>query len=418
MTFGSVLLNIFREGERVCPMKLKSYRNCWLLSFFAGLSLTSALSTAAFAAPGVKVSFCNENEQKLFLAVAYEAQSGDPLVSRGWWVIDPNKCSDVELPIIGNKLLVYANSENQLMEWRGQTQLCVDRTNKFDFNNASEIACQGEGLAMRSFKELSMRQLTESANGGVPKYAFTPDSATRLGDAVRLCNDSEETIYLSYSQKSSQALALVVAGWFKVMPGKCHETVKAADSDELYLFASNEQGDKRWKGDIPLCTNSYDGYLFTEPASMTCHGNNERRQLFKKIPMNMTGDFEYHLKSIGSETARSMVELCNKGAENIVFVIASANPDFQGEYVSIGWFGVKPGECSKALAIDSDTLHIFVQNIDGEVLRSGSFPACIHSSKAFEFGDATAMSCDGEGEEKRSFDAIKIEPGNVKVQLP
>jgi uncharacterized membrane protein len=113
-----------------------------------------------------------------------------------------------------------------------------------------------------------------------------------------------------------------------------------------------------------------------------------------------------------------MVELCNKGTENIVLVIASANPDFEGEYVSSGWFGVKPSECSKAMAIDSDTLHIFVQNIDGEVLRSGSFPACIHSTKAFEFGDATAMSCDGEGEEKRSFDAIKIEPGNVKVQLP
>lgn len=399
-------------------MKLKSYRNYWLFSCFAGLLFTSALSTAAFAAPGVKVSFCNENAQKLFLAVAYEAQSGEPLVSRGWWVVDPDNCSDVELPIIGDKLLVYANSENQLMEWRGQTQLCVDTTNKFDFTNASEIACQGGTLARRNFKELSMTRLTASANGGTPKYEFTQNEATRLGDALRLCNDSGETIYLSYSQKSSQALALAVAGWFKVLPGKCHETVKVADSDELYLFASNEQGDKRWKGDIPLCTNSYDGYLFTEPSTMTCHGNNERRQLFKKIPMSMTGDFEYHLKSIGSETARSMVELCNKGTENIVLVIASANPDFEGEYLSSGWFGVKPSECSKAMAIDSDTLHIFVQNIDGEVLRSGSFPACIHSTKAFEFADATAMSCDGEGEEKRSFDAIKIEPGNVKVQLP
>jgi uncharacterized membrane protein len=377
-----------------------------------------ATPSVATAAAGVKISFCNENEQKIFLSVAYEAEAGLPLMARGWWPIESKKCSELELPVAGDRLLVYANSDNQVMEWRGGVPICVDTTNKFDFNNAREMPCDGATLARKSFQELSVRQLADSAVGGALRYTFTPDLATRISDALRLCNDTNDTLFLSYSQKSASAVAFAVAGWFKVLPGKCHETMKIAESDELYLFANNERGDKRWKGDVPLCTNSYDGYLFTEAASMTCHGNNERRQLFKKIAMGPAGDFEYHLKSIGSETSRSTVELCNTSATNIVVAIASANIDFPGEIISSGWFGVKSGECSGALAIDSDTLQVFVENNDGDILRSGSFSVCVHSSKAFEFGDATSMACDGDGEEKRSFDAIKIEPGDIKVQLP
>lgn len=405
-------------NERVYPMKMKSCSVFGWCAGFVGVYLAMATPSVATAAPGVKINFCNENDQKIFLSVAYEAEVGLPLLARGWWPIESKKCADLELPVAGDRLLVYANSDNQVMEWRGDAPICVDTTNKFDFSNARDMACEGATLAHKGFKELSIRQLANSANDGSLKYTFTADLATRMADALRLCNDTADTVFLSYSQKSASAVALAVAGWFKVLPGKCHEALKIAGSDELYLFANNERGDKRWKGDVPLCTNSYDGYLFTEAASMACHGNNERRQLFKRITMERSGDFEYHLKSIGSETSRSMVKLCNKSATNIVVTIASANSDFPGEFISSGWFGVKSGECSNALAIDSDTLQVYVENNDGEVLRSGAFAACVHSSKAFEFGDATAMACDGDGEEKRSFDAIKIEPGDIKVDLP
>ena len=399
-------------------MKLTCCRTLGWFSGFLGLGMVGILSTASFGASNVKVGFCNESEQKLFLAVAYEPEMGEPLIARGWWSIDPNKCSQVDLPIAGDRILLYANSENQILEWRGDTKLCVDSTNKFDFASAQSMPCVGETLGHRNFKELSLRQLAESTGSTMPAYTFRADGATRLADALKLCNDSGDTLYLSYAQRSSQAVALALAGWFKVLPGKCHETLKSQGSDELFLYASNERGDKRWKGDIPLCTNSYDGFLFTEAASMECHGNNERRQLFKKISMNPSGDFEYRLKSIGSETSRSMVELCNKGSANIVVAIASENLDFRGQFISTGWFGVKVGECSNALPVDSEILHVYVENSDGEVLRSGDFAACIHKTKAFEFGDANSMRCDAENEERRLFDQIKIEPGNVKLELP
>lgn len=399
-------------------MKLYTLR-CygWVSGVFSVL-LVFLISSVGFGAEGVKLSFCNENEQKIFLAVAYEPQSGQPMLARGWWPIDAKKCSEIELPLIGDKFMVYANSENQVTEWRGGRQLCVDTTNKFDFNNAGEMSCQGGTLERRSFRELSLRELINSASDGMPRYAFTANSSTRIADALRLCNDTSDTLYLSFSQKSSQDTLLAVAGWFKVLSGKCHETVKFSGSDELYVFANNERGDKLWKGDVPLCTNSYDGYLFTEAASMDCHGNNERKQFFKRISMQLTGDFEYRLKLIGSESVRSMVELCNTAATNIVVAIAAENLDFPGEYISSGWFGVKAGACSSALAVSSDTMLVYVENTEDSVLRSGTFPVCVHKSKAFEFSDSTGMMCNGDGEEKRSFDQIKIEPGEIKINLP
>jgi uncharacterized membrane protein len=119
-----------------------------------------------------------------------------------------------------------------------------------------------------------------------------------------------------------------------------------------------------------------------------------------------------------SEASRSTVQLCNKSSSKIVTAIASENSDFSGQFITSGWFGVKPGECTAALPVDSELLHVYAQDADGNVLRSGSFSACVHAVKAFEFADATAMACGDEGEEKRSFDTIAIEPGDVKIQLP
>lgn len=404
--------------KRTSNMIFKTKFRCCTVNLIAGSLYWFLFNTALFGANEVKLNLCNETDQKIYTAIAYEPEAGMPLMSRGWWTINSKTCSNIELPIATDRVLLYAASEGNLKDWQGQVELCVDANDKFDFNGAQSMACDAGNLAKRRFRELSLSQLGEASGGGQPTYTFKASDATRLSDAIRICNDSSDSVYLAFSQKSSQAADMAVAGWFMVLAGGCHETMKAPNSDELYLYASNERGNKRWKGDVPLCTNSYDGFLFTEPKSMACQANNERRQLFKKISMNQGGDFEYRLKSMLSEASRSSVQLCNQSSSKIVAAIASENADFVGQFITSGWFGIKPGECTAGLPVDSDLVHVYAQDADGKTLRSGAWSACVHSVKAFEFADATAMACGEEGEEKRSFDTITIEPGDVKIQLP
>ena len=308
-------------------------------------------SAVLYGAPLVKVNLCNDHDQKVYAAIAYNPDANSSLMSRGWWGVDAKSCNELEIPVVGDRFLVFANSESLALEWSGSTSLCIDGVNKFDFSGADDMRCEGGSLKQVKFKELSVRQLAATSSDGVPKVTFKSVDAVSISDVFRFCNDSNDVAYIAYGQKSSGPNPVGVAGWYKISPNKCYETLKAKDSNELYLYANNERGDRRWKGDIPLCVNSYDKFNFIDPLNMNCQDNNQRKQLFKKISAPAGSSFEYHLKDIGSETVRSMVELCNKSTEDIVVALAYENSDFIGQHVSSGWFSIKVGECSKALPV-------------------------------------------------------------------
>lgn len=376
------------------------------------------VSSASIGAPLVKLNLCNEHDQKIFVAVAYPPGENLPLMSRGWWGVESKSCNQLELPVVGDNLLVYANSEGLTADWSGDVSLCVDSLNKFDFSGAINMDCSGENLKKVKFKGHSIKQLVEASSDGIPKIIFKREDSRSLGDVLRLCNDSSELAYVSYGQKESGPGPISLAGWFKIPPNKCYETLKSSRANELYLFGNNEIGNRRWKGYVPLCVNVYDKFNFVDPLNMNCQDNNQRKHLFKKISMPTDGGFEYHLTGIGSETVRSMVEFCNTANEDIVVAMSFSNPDFIGQHVSSGWFSVKKGQCAKPLPVESEELYILVENDDGTVLRAGTFMACVDTKVAFEFGEATTMACEGPTLEKRSFDTIKIDSGAVKIQLP
>lgn len=397
--------------SKALKMRLNAFVWLWgaCVFFVSGVSI---------GAPMVKVNLCNEHEQKLFVAVSYAPDENLPLMSRGWWGIESKACNQLELPIFGDNILVYANSEGLTAEWSGDVALCVDGVNKFDFSGAINMDCSGENLKKVKFERYSVRKLIEASSDGLPKITFRREDSRPLGDVLRLCNDSDELTYVSYGQKESGSGPISLAGWFKILPNKCYETLKTSRANELYLFGNNEAGSRRWKGDIPLCVNAYDKFSFVDPMNMQCQDNNQRKHLFKKISMPTEGGFEYHLTGIGSETVRSIVEFCNKSNEDIILAMSFSNPDFIGQHVASGWFSIKVGQCSKPLPVESEELHLLVENDDGSILRSGSFMACVDTKVAFEFGEATTMACEGPNQEKRAFDTIKIDSGSVKIELP
>jgi len=382
------------------------------------LSGLMSISSASFGAEGVKVSLCNENDEKIYLAVAYEPEANLPLMSRGWWGVEPQKCSELELAVATDRLLVYANSESGALAWSGGVLLCANTKDKFDFSGAATIACSAGNLKMLGFMELSMRRLIEESSGRVPKYSFGPSTAERQGDLLKICNDTADVVYISYAQGRENNAKLAVAGWFKINPSSCHSAVRDTGSKILYLYGDNQKGDKRWKGETALCTDSYNGFNFDDSSGMDCRGNNQKLQLFKAIGMSVSGDFEYRLKLSDSTQVRSMVQLCNQRSEKITVAIAYDNLDFPGKVVTSGWYDLEGGKCGNAMPIESDQLKVLVENSQGDLIRSGAFNACVDLAVAFEFGDATNMQCEGGDLRVASFDSISIARGEVKVNLP
>jgi uncharacterized membrane protein len=396
-------------------LKLRFFKNLLQLGF---ISFLAGKTGASFGADLVKIKFCNDNETKLFMAAAYQAEVSSSIGAAGWWPIEPKSCSDLEFALTGDKLLIYANSAQKNLEWSGGAKICVDPQNKFDFPNVEVMDCIGENQQLRGFKNLSLTQMAAETADGQLQYTFSPDEAVRISDIVRLCNDSAEDLYVSMGQQNSAGGTLSVAGWFKIPAGECYETAKTKEADELLIFANTADGRQRWKGDVSLCTNAYDKFLYLEPKSMKCDGNNERLQRFKKVDMTLEGDFEYHLKPALSETVRSMAQFCNISEEKLAFATAYDNPDFPGQFVTGGWYGVDAGQCSEPLVVDSDSVYIYIENKDDDELTSGDFDLCVDTITAFEFSDGRGMTCNELTQEKRFFQKLMVDAGAVKINIP
>jgi uncharacterized membrane protein len=377
------------------------------------------LSNAAHAASDTKLNLCNEHEQNLYVSVAYEPEAGSPFMARGWWSIPTKECSEISFPLGSDKILLHAVSENGALQWVGDQKLCVNVYDKFDFEDAGAQNCAEEGLETRGFKELSVSALASLEPGETPKYKFLPSDAVKSGSLVKICNDSSEDAYVSFSQKSSATTSTLVDGWFKIQPSKCYETLRRPSANELLLFAQSSSGHMRWKGDVALCTDDYDGFQFTDAQSMTCDGDNQRWQRFRKIDMTSSStDFEYRLRAEDAQPVRSIVKICNTRSEKLYVATAWDNLDFPGQVVSIGWLNLEPNKCSDDLAVNGNSLLLYVDKDDGEAVISGTTQVCVNIEDGFEFGNSTAMNCSGEDLTKLGFASQPISAGAVRIDIP
>jgi len=155
-------------------MKLKKIT----LSLIMAGSFASPWGWQCLAAE-TKINLCNTNTEKIFAAVAYDAATGEKIVSRGWWAIEANACIDLSLPVVDDRLYLFAQSSSQLLNWNGGTSLCLDTTHVFDYQSATDMPCNEPDQAMRAFREVSIAAL--SAPTGTPKYEFKPADAVRVG---------------------------------------------------------------------------------------------------------------------------------------------------------------------------------------------------------------------------------------------
>lgn len=364
-----------------------------------------------------KLNLCNSNEEKIFISVAYQPAENESLMARGWWGVEANACKEISFPIVGDKVLVHAQSSSQIFHWLGDIQLCVNSSDAYDLENAATISCNQPGQEHRTFKSYSLTDLRAEAVGGVPTIKFSPEEATRVGGGLNLCNDTTENIYISYAQKKSTEASTTVNGWFMAKPGQCFEANRENSKDEILYFANSESGLKKWKGNIPLCTNDYDGFSHPGAETMDCTANNLRLQSFTKEKLPEAGLFTHHFKASEAYEARSVVDVCNSGAEETAMVIAFKDPEFD-QIVSRGWYILKLGECAKDQVIDADEVLVHIEKSDRTILMQGDHQACVNNEKAFQYSQSTKMACTGVDDKKVGFAAVPIAAGKVRVDVP
>lgn len=395
---------------------MNKYYHFLAVAFVTAFSVWPLLEPSASASTETDINFCNKSEEKVYVAVGYKNPGETGVLARGWWGIESQKCSGLSVPLEDGKIYFHASSSSSVLQWVGDTALCVDTVNAFDLEHSDSIACNAADQEVRKFKELPVSDMPLVE--GVRTIDIIPADATRIGGGLKFCNDTGEELYLSLGQKKASISKTTIDGWFSVKAGKCYETTRLGDADEVYYFANNANADKKWRGDVAFCTDDFDGYRFDDAAHMDCMKNNQRMQLFKKDKISPDGQFEHHFKASDADAVRSVVNLCNSRSEKNVGVIAWKNPEFAGQVITKGWYNLVGGECINDLAVDAEEILLYVENSDRTVLIDGPTEACVNDTKAFQYSRATEMKCDGADEIKAKFATKTIAAGKVRLDIP
>lgn len=93
------------------------------------------------------VNFCNKTSSKTIYA-AFAYWDGKGLRSKGWWVIEPGKCTELSMKqnYRGN-LYVYGMYNRGESSWgSGDTSFCVDIIKFFEIPNSDKATCSGGSL--------------------------------------------------------------------------------------------------------------------------------------------------------------------------------------------------------------------------------------------------------------------------------
>ena len=103
------------------------------------------------------VNFCNKTSSKT-ISAAFAYWDGKGLRSRGWWEVQPGKCTEVsvEQNYRGN-LYVYGMYNKGESSWgSGDTSFCVDIINSFKIPNSDKASCSGNSLKKVTMSEFAV----------------------------------------------------------------------------------------------------------------------------------------------------------------------------------------------------------------------------------------------------------------------
>jgi uncharacterized membrane protein len=118
------------------------------------------------------INFCNKTPSKT-IAAAFAYWDGKGLTSRGWWIVKPGKCTeiDVEQNYRGNVYIHGTYNRGEGSWGAGDSSFCVDIVNAFKMANSDKASCSGGNL-----KQVTMSEFAVSP--GTNNWDFKDDAST------------------------------------------------------------------------------------------------------------------------------------------------------------------------------------------------------------------------------------------------
>lgn len=111
------------------------------------------------------LKFCNKTSKRVY--AAYATWSGEKRWrARGWYTINPDVCTSLNLGYYSGKALVYAESgTTSLIGGTGNTSICTNSSSSFDLLNSDKMNCKGLNQRRVNMKSISV-------GGGEYTYYF------------------------------------------------------------------------------------------------------------------------------------------------------------------------------------------------------------------------------------------------------
>lgn len=121
------------------------------------------------------VNFCNKTPSKT-IAAAFAYWDGKGLTSRGWWIVEPGKCTEivVEQNYRGNVYIHGTYNRGERSWGSGDSSFCVDIVNVFKMPNSDKASCSGGNL-----KQVTMSEFAVSP--GTNNWDFNDKDSTGKG---------------------------------------------------------------------------------------------------------------------------------------------------------------------------------------------------------------------------------------------
>ncbi len=393
-----------------------------LLVFGPAVTATSAaLASSDLASADTALNLCNRHDEKIFVSAAYN-ETGTPgapkVFARGWWGIDAGACTKLTFPLVDDRVMLFAQSSSQILNWIGDYSICVDLTHVFEIHDATAVACDGPDQLFRAFKVLTIPNLPAPAPDNVPTFEFKTADATRVGGGLKFCNDTTNPVYLSHAQKKSRDSKFGVDGWYEVQPSKCHEENRDPLADEVWFYAQGGAGTLAWRGDTPLCTDDVKGYHYEDASNMPCTANNQILQMFRKVALD-SQEFEHHFTVNDAHRVRSVVDICNNRQEKVLVATAWKRPLFPDDVVTRGWYVIEGGKCVTQLPFDAQVVYVHAESEARANLLSGEgqIQACIDHTLAFMFSRGNSMTCGSGGLETAVFVPREVAAGQTRIDI-
>lgn len=116
-------------------------------------------STASFA----DFNICNNSkEAEVFVSFGFHEKLA--ITTQGWYKIEKGDCGKVYegdlTKLESNLFYIYGMSNDQKLEWKGNTELCVKIPGPFKYSNANKTCESGEKRKFRQFTSDDQKNVT------------------------------------------------------------------------------------------------------------------------------------------------------------------------------------------------------------------------------------------------------------------